>query len=282
MPSFAGALSLRAFCTPLSRRPSRGPVFAKARSFELSSGQLGWIWGRGPAVYLVHGWGGSTGQLSDFIEPLVDAGMAVVALDQRAHGRAAGSHTNAIEMAAAWEEVAARFGQPTSALAHSMGGIVLHHAMQRGWLRPERAVLISAPRSPDTYFKRVLKFARIPNVPAVIADAERRIGKRFEDLLVGPALTTIPTLLLHDRKDREVPFSCSEELLAYLPQGELVETTGLGHARILNDRQVIERSTTFLSELEAGRLRPKLSADALEVSEEEIFADLAYGRGHAL
>src|SRR5215207_5503879 len=38
-----------------------------------------------PVVYLVHGWGGSGVQLHEFVDPLVDAGFAVVSYDGLSH-----------------------------------------------------------------------------------------------------------------------------------------------------------------------------------------------------
>ena len=44
-------------------------------------------WGEdGPAVLLMHGWGGARAQMTGFVIPLLDAGYRVVAFDQPAHG----------------------------------------------------------------------------------------------------------------------------------------------------------------------------------------------------
>src|SRR5688500_15132227 len=46
----------------------------------------GHVWGTGPAVYLVHGWGGRGSQLGSFVEPLLAGGFRVVMFDAPAHG----------------------------------------------------------------------------------------------------------------------------------------------------------------------------------------------------
>ena len=48
------------------------------------------VWGRGPAVYLLHGWGGRSTQWSSFVEPLTRAGLTAVAFDAPGHRPIAG------------------------------------------------------------------------------------------------------------------------------------------------------------------------------------------------
>ena len=84
------------------------------------------VWGQGPTVYLVHGWGGWRGQLGAFVQPLVDAGYCVVACDAPSHGESdpgvlgAGSGT-AIEAIEALDVVGREFGDAAGVVAHSMG-----------------------------------------------------------------------------------------------------------------------------------------------------------------
>ena len=47
-------------------------------------------WGDGPAVLLMHGWGGARAQMTGFVDPLLAAGYRVVAYDQPAHGESNG------------------------------------------------------------------------------------------------------------------------------------------------------------------------------------------------
>src|SRR5512143_2769531 len=57
-------------------------------------------WGEsGPAVLLMHGWGGSRAQMTGFVAPLLAAGFRVVAYDQPAHGESDGPMTNLLEIA---------------------------------------------------------------------------------------------------------------------------------------------------------------------------------------
>ncbi|HMI90586.1 MAG TPA: alpha/beta fold hydrolase, partial [Polyangiales bacterium] len=78
-------------------------------------------WGRGPAVLLVHGWNGHSGQLTELVAPLVAAGRRVVAFDQPAHGRSSGQRATLIDFAGAVRAVADAVGPLDAIVAHSLG-----------------------------------------------------------------------------------------------------------------------------------------------------------------
>ena len=42
---------------------------------------VGWSWGEGPAVYLVHGWGSRGGRLTAYAQPVVQAGFRAIAFE---------------------------------------------------------------------------------------------------------------------------------------------------------------------------------------------------------
>src|SRR5512141_858724 len=64
-------------------------------------------WGNaGPAVLLMHGWGGARAQMTGFVDPLLFAGYRVVAYDQPAHGESDGKMTNILEIAPTMDLVA--------------------------------------------------------------------------------------------------------------------------------------------------------------------------------
>ena len=55
-------------------------------------------------------------------------------------------------------------------------------------------------------------------------------------------------LMFHDKDDREIPIECSRILNKKLKNSKLIETTGLGHSRILKDMEVAEKIKTFILE----------------------------------
>ena len=55
-------------------------------------------------------------------------------------------------------------------------------------------------------------------------------------------------LMFHDKDDREIPIECSRILNKKLKNSKLIETTGLGHSRILKDIDVAKKIKTFILE----------------------------------
>jgi len=56
-----------------------------------------------------------------------------------------------------------------------------------------------------------------------------------------------PMLVIHDREDREVPFSEGRRHVLNWPGARLQATRGLGHRRLLEDPAVIEAAVDFIS-----------------------------------
>jgi pimeloyl-ACP methyl ester carboxylesterase len=57
----------------------------------------------------------------------------------------------------------------------------------------------------------------------------------------------VPALVVHDEQDSSVPLSQGQRIAATWPNAQLLRTSGLGHGRILRDRQVIDTVIGFLS-----------------------------------
>lgn len=56
-----------------------------------------------------------------------------------------------------------------------------------------------------------------------------------------------PLLVVHDRDDREVPYTDGVAAAALWPGARLITTAGLGHQRILGDRDVIAAVRDFVT-----------------------------------
>ena len=58
---------------------------------------------------------------------------------------------------------------------------------------------------------------------------------------------TIPVILFHDRRDREVVFDESLTVSQAWSNARLIETVGLGHRRILRDKSVVQQTVDFMT-----------------------------------
>src|SRR3954463_8216648 len=94
-PGAAARVARQLFFTPLRARvrDEERAVLARGERFEMAAhgGRVvGRAWGAGPAVLLVHGWGGHAGQMTPLVDPIVAAGYRAVALEPPGPGGAAG------------------------------------------------------------------------------------------------------------------------------------------------------------------------------------------------
>lgn len=208
-------------------------------------------WGSGPPVLFMHGWSGRGSQVAAFVEPLLNAGFQVIALDAPGHGDTPGTRTNVLECADALLALQQRYGPWHGAITHSFGGMVLAYAMNHG-LAVRRAVCISAPADVDFLvesFAGTLHMHR-----AVVRDLQRRLEARFDgdfrervSTLNNVRRLATPALIVHDELDTSVPWQQGERIAAAWPGARFLKTRGLGHGRILRDREVIRAVADFIA-----------------------------------
>jgi len=213
-------------------------------------------WGEGLPIYLVHGWGGWRGQLGAFIEPLLSRGYGVVAFDAPSHGESGpgllgpGRSTLA-EMAEALQAVVETHGKPAGIVGHSLGCAAVAVAVQDGLDSPKLGFVAPTvePISHTRDMAHALGFSERTRV-GLLRRLEAMVGRPMADfdLLAMPDRAALPpTLVVHDRDDREISYDEAERLVASWPQADLVSTEGLGHQRILRDADVVALVAMFVA-----------------------------------
>lgn len=93
------------------------------------------------------------------------------------------------------------------------------------------------------------------SVTALRRRMEARDGFGWDDARadrVLPALAAVRGLIMHDRRDREVPFAQAGIIARHWPSAALVATEGKGHRRILSDRTAVATIVDFLTDAAAG------------------------------
>lgn len=264
VPAAASELAARLWMSPPRApvRPPQAATLAQAEhlTFEASGARIaGYAWGGGPAVLLVHGWGGHAGQFASFVSALVEAGHRAVAFDAPRHGASVGGTPTIPAFAEAARRVASEVGGVEAVIAHSMGAAAMAYAMGQG-LEAKRAVLLAPPASMDGAAER---FARMVGLGShglrlLRQKLERRYSISWEELDVRRAARAMDAsvLLVHDKEDRDVPYDESLQLLRAWPTATLMTTEGLGHHRILRDPDVVRHALAFIGG-EARRAQAK-------------------------
>lgn len=247
-PGVAARLALRRFVTP---PPPRALSFEQApEPFALRVGAervQGFAFGAsGPAVVLVHGWGGAAAQLGAFVGPLCAAGFRVLAFDAPAHGASSGRYATIKLFARCIEELARAHGVPRGIVAHSLGCAAATMAVASG-LRVERAVYFAPLADPHALFQQLADRSGLP-LSAFVRVVENRYGVAWRELALLERARDLeqPLLIFHDRSDRAVPLRESEALAAAWPGAELRRTEGLGHRQLLRDGALVEATVDFL------------------------------------
>lgn len=287
-PGRGVALFERVWFTPPRTRPSLDGArwLAGGRRLDVRlHGQplRAWSWGQGPAVLLVHGWGGNAGQMRVLGQALLERGLRVVAFDAPAHGasgpsRLGGGRVSMIEIAEALRVVAAAAGPLAGLVAHSGGCTATALAMREGWAGPGRIAFIAPFSLPSMAIE---PFGRAIGASARVtarfrARVERRFGRPWTDFDIPslPGLRQLPPLLLvHDREDREVPWAHGDAVARAWPGARLLTVRGLGHRRLLRDGTVLSQVAEFIAGPAAARAIPARATPAMSRRElDEAFA----------
>ncbi len=213
-----------------------------------------YIWGEDhhPAVLLVHGWNGRAAQLGSFAMDLVEKGYRVIGFDAPAHGRTAGNSTNLPAISHVIQEIDQRYGTFHAAITHSFGGMCLLHAIDEG-MQLDKVTCIASPLDISgivKYFSMMMKVK-----PEVVEIQKKLLEKKFgkdvwEKFSIPEIAKTISTsgLLIHDQHDEDVPVDSAKLIAEAWKNSEIVMTEKLGHRRILRDKKVIEKVTSFIDD----------------------------------
>ncbi len=253
-PSLAARIGERLFLTPprhaVPEREREALSGAVRFAVPFRGGRLmAWRFGEGPAVLLVHDWGGRGVQLSAFAPALAEAGCAAVTFDGPGHGALSGTLASVPLFGEAVEAVARQVGA-RAAIAHSLGAAGTGLALLAG-LDLAAAVFVGPPRTPSRFFRQFC--AALDLEPALRRAVRRRLERRFGmslsdfDMPRLAAQQGTPLLVIHDRDDTEVPWEDGAAIAGAWPGAELVTTSGLGHRRILRDPGAVARAVSFVA-----------------------------------
>jgi pimeloyl-ACP methyl ester carboxylesterase len=217
---------------------------------------VGETWGSGPAVYLLHGWGGHRGQLGALAGPLAAAGYQVTAIDAPSHGDSPPGpsgprQATLLEFADALTAAVAAGGPAHGVVAHSTGAMATALAMRAG-LEVPRLTFVAPLADMAPFVPMFAEHLGLGDrtLARLVKRVEQRVGLPFSAFDI-PALApevagSSSLLLVHDRDDPLNPWSGSKAIAAAWPCAKLMSTTGLRHNRILRDPDVVAEVTAFM------------------------------------
>ena len=200
-------------------------------------------------ILLVHGWSGRGTQLVKFADEILKLGYSTISFDAPAHGKSGTKTTLMPEFIASILELEKLYGPFDYAIGHSLGGMSLLNAVKQG-LNIKKLVTIG---SGDIIEDITKTFVKQLELKPIISDKmrmyyEKEFGVLLHDFSAHLAAkeVTIPTLVIHDENDIEVPIKSGINIHKHLTNGELLVTKRLGHRKILGEETVIKKSLDFL------------------------------------
>lgn len=193
--------------------------------------------GQGPTVLLSHGWSGSASQFFKLMEKLSHSGFQAVAFDQLGHGRSDGKYGNLflfIETQRVMIEQIEKTKHLKAIIAHSMGTAAALNAS-----RGPHPVLLIAPvfEFSKAMFEKVeqsgVAIQLLKNLLASLELEHKMVFKECDPVnKIADYRGDIN--IVHDKNDLFAPVQISKEVANCHPQVKLVETSNLGHSRVIS------------------------------------------------
>ena len=211
-----------------------------------------------PAALVLHGWTGSASLMLPIAGPLLAAGLHVLLLDARCHGRSDDDSFSSMpdfatdaEHALAWLRADPRVDAERVVLVgHSVGaGACLMVAARDS--RVAAVVSLSSMADPADFMGRAMRRRGVPRVAVrfVLNQIQRAVGQRFTEFapLATVARVRVPVLLIHGAEDPVVPLADAEALQSAAPAGTaLLVIPAAGHSAIGDFLTVAPTVTVFL------------------------------------
>ena len=214
----------------------------------------GYRWGETshPKVLLVHGWSTTSRSMTHFADILLKHNYQVISYDALRHGNSKGNFSDLASWADSVQAVMKHIGQVECIVAHSFGGAAVTVASKLG-LATKKLVLVAPIHDISSVADN---FAKHLHIPLNIVKEMRsytwkqnqkhfsKYGTSWHDVVISDF--HVPTLLFHDKQDKEIGIEHSKQICKMWPWAALVTTEGLGHRTTLDDEGVAEGMLKFI------------------------------------
>jgi pimeloyl-ACP methyl ester carboxylesterase len=200
-------------------------------------------------VLLVHGWSGRGTQLCKIADELLKSGYSTVSFDAPAHGKSPGNSSIMVDFIDSILEIDKLYGPFEIVIGHSLGGMSVLNAIKKGFSVNRAVIIGSGDIVQDITDDFIKKLELKPEISTQLClYIENKYGGKMDDYSAYKAAsnTEIPTLVIHDENDPEVPVKAGIHIHKYLKNAELMITKELGHRKILADHEVIEKIINFI------------------------------------
>ncbi|MBL7887018.1 MAG: alpha/beta hydrolase [Flavobacterium sp.] len=256
-PNLATLFAARLFTTPLKHKIPKREFHMNENSIQktilipnINKEIVVYHYGKSEKkVLLVHGWSGRGTQLVKIADELIELGYSTISFDAPAHGKSKGNSTIMTEFIASILVLEQQFGPFEFAIGHSLGGMSILNAIKQS-LHVKKAVVIgSGDIIQDIIDDFVKKLKLNSNIGVLLRNHfERKYDQKMNDYSASEAAkdVKIPVLIVHDTDDTDVNVKAAHHIKENLLNSEIMITTGLGHRKILGNKEVINKVIEFI------------------------------------
>jgi len=221
---------------------------------------------REETIICVHGWDGRGFNYFKFIPKFQAKGFRVLTPDFPRHGKTEGIESGCHVFGHSINALIRYVNGPVYVLAHSLGngGFCVNYGLsneseQKLVKRYAGIAILDKFTDIVDIFENMIGISKRCH-PYFLSENNKNLGFDITNMVFGEIVTkyNIPTLIIHDKKDKELDFKKACNSAALLPHknykvnGEVkpcfYESNGLGHRRILRDDAIVDRIVEFFSE----------------------------------
>ncbi|MFY9241717.1 MAG: alpha/beta fold hydrolase [Polaribacter sp.] len=202
-------------------------------------------------VLFTHGWAGRSTQLFMIANRLLEKGFMVISFDAPSHGKSTGKTTNLKEYIEAIDFINQNLGPFDAAIGHSFGSMAIMNIQSQ---KPIFKSLVTVG-SGDKVSNILLNFANNLGLNdkfgfKLIQFLEKKWMMKIDEYATHKAAENVkvPVLVIHDVLDGDVNVSCAINIRQSLKKGKLFITHGLGHTKILRDKNITNKIVDFIKE----------------------------------
>ncbi len=259
-PKIAAQKAITVFSTPLNHKLRDREIevlnTAEKQNLQIEGFNIAvYKWGNGTKkALLVHGWEGNGGSLGAIGNLLISKGYTVYSLDGPAHGKSSGRQTNVIAFSGIVTALIEKFEIYDLVATHSFGSATTIYALaNKSNIVIDKMIMLTSPNKLKNVIKEFGSFLafRESDLKQMFNIIQRIYGVAVDSLNVEDL--TLKTsvkkfFVLHDEKDRIIPFSYSEEIAAKNEKVQLLKLQNTGHYKMLWDNQVLLKIAEIISE----------------------------------
>ena len=205
----------------------------------------------GKNILLVHGWSGRGTSMYKIAQILNKSGFNVISFDAPAHGNSKGTTTGAPEFMHSINLLNNHFNGFYAIIGHSLATVPIFKCYKN--LRGVNKIVTigSVNKMIDIFVNLKNRLGLKKYTFDIMIDyMEKKFDVSIDSWAAEKMTQQIECkmLMFHDKDDSEIPIKCSRILNKKLKNSKLIETTGLGHSRILKDIDVAKKIKTFILE----------------------------------